>query len=419
MKTIAKVAFTCCLAFACSGVSAQKAAQGFRWDGTDSYGYSHQTLDYYLEAKIVNKYGSNGMLAEDQQWYLDDSLNQLKLMQKTLYAYDGARNNTGRVIWATIFDSDSLLPYRNWIITYDQNLVQSELVQMRDRTTGEWIDRQLITYQYNDKGLNTRQDYQTWDGVASWINRFMRTFDYNADGDMIRQENWSWNNVAREFQPQSRENLTYNRNHEILTDSAYFCMNQEGTEWYLEYTTGNIYNSAGLLAETHDKYYIMDTASLMDWYKRVYTYDDKKQQTDILQSAWIDSTRTWFDQSHIHMSYDEPGNQVKVDYEFWESDSARIITEGREVYLYSQITGKPAIPVIAEALTYPNPVKDYLTLMNADPGSRIQLLSTTGHLVLSETYTGNPLNLSTLPPGLYTLRITAPNGILTKKILKQ
>lgn len=419
MKTIAKVACTCCLAFLCSGLNAQKAAQGFRWDGSESYGYNHQTLDYYLEAKTINKYGSNGLLAEDQQWYLDDSLNQLIIRQKTLYAYDGARNNTGQVDWLMLYGTDSLLPYRNWIMTFDQDLMQTKLVQSRDIETGEWIDRQLITYQYNDKRQNIRQDYQTWDGVASWINRFMNTFAYNADGDMIRQENWAWNRVARDFQIQSRDNKTYNRNHEVVTDSAYFCMNQEGTEWYLEYTLGNIYNSDGLLTESHEKIYVMDTASLMGWYKMAYTYNDKKQQTDVIHSAWIDSTRTWFDQSHVHASYDEPGNQVKLDYEYWESDSGRIITEGREVYLYSQITGKSAIPIMAEALTYPNPVTDRLTLMNAEPGSRVQLLSSAGRLVLNQTYTGSPLDLSTLPAGLYTLRVTAQNGILTRKIVKQ
>lgn len=418
MKKLAIMAFACCLAMLGTGASAQKAADGFRWEGSEGYQYNLQTGEYSLTFKIVNTYGSNGMIAENITWALSDSLNRLVQDRKIQYAYDDARNNTGIVEWVKLFEVDSLIPFINYIMTYNQNLLQTMLSQFRDEETGEWTDRQLLTYLYNDKGQMIRLNNQRWDGVASWIDRSMNTCEYSADGDKILDERWVWNRVAREFQHQSRQKFTYNTNHDVLTDSTFYCMNQEGTEWYLDFTVGNIYRPDGLLAESHEKMYIMDTASLMAWYKRNYEYDDKNRQTDMYLYRWNDSALTWVNPSHEHMEYDDYGNLVKLDLSYWDRDSLKILPQERVVYLYSRITGIREQPVVTEAVLYPNPFTDRLTIMNAEPGSNIQVLSNTGQIVHNETFTGSQLHLSGLKPGVYTVRILGPNGILTKKIIK-
>ena len=70
---------------------------------------------------------------------------------------------------------------------------------------------------------------------------------------------------------------------------------------------------------------------------------------------------------------------------------------------------------------YPNPVTDLITLrFNRVESHEIRIYSTTGQLILSDTFTGKEYqaDLSRLGEGIYFITISSKNLKATKKIVK-
>lgn len=79
-------------------------------------------------------------------------------------------------------------------------------------------------------------------------------------------------------------------------------------------------------------------------------------------------------------------------------------------------------PVSSQFTVFPNPVKDQITIVTDRKISNIQLSSTSGKVLkaikLNSQNQQLTINLSSLPPGIYFLRLQAGNEMVTKKIIK-
>ena len=70
---------------------------------------------------------------------------------------------------------------------------------------------------------------------------------------------------------------------------------------------------------------------------------------------------------------------------------------------------------------YPNPAQTWFMIdpeyLEPDPEAQVSVYSIYGSLVLSQTGTGNRINVSTLPGGIYLVRVFSRNRVYTGKIL--
>lgn len=66
---------------------------------------------------------------------------------------------------------------------------------------------------------------------------------------------------------------------------------------------------------------------------------------------------------------------------------------------------------------YPNPVKDELNIETEYNVETVQVFDLTGKTVLTLKGSSN-LNVSQLTNGVYILRVTTDNGVLTQKLVK-
>ncbi len=67
---------------------------------------------------------------------------------------------------------------------------------------------------------------------------------------------------------------------------------------------------------------------------------------------------------------------------------------------------------------FPNPASNQLNINASQPLERIEMYSVSGKFIMSETDFSNPIDISKLPSGLYFIKISSKNGILTKKFIK-
>jgi hypothetical protein len=71
---------------------------------------------------------------------------------------------------------------------------------------------------------------------------------------------------------------------------------------------------------------------------------------------------------------------------------------------------------------FPNPTNGFIQI-NADLGGRKELtvMSISGQTVLKDSFLNNKktLDLSSLPAGMYFIKITSKDGIVTQRIIKE
>jgi hypothetical protein len=74
----------------------------------------------------------------------------------------------------------------------------------------------------------------------------------------------------------------------------------------------------------------------------------------------------------------------------------------------------------ADIKIYPNPATDNLTIQSAKTITAIQFYNMNGQLVYEEfNLTNNQLNIASLTKGIYMVKISTDDGVITKKLIKQ
>lgn len=145
----------------------------------------------------------------------------------------------------------------------------------------------------------------------------------------------------------------------------------------------------------------------------------------------------------VHVSIPRDGGQT-VTFDYTVSDSVPAgndyyiglyqVADGEHHALYTdeggafmpvsvlpgEASGMPSPGDEAFAL-YPNPATDRMTVTALSGIGRVRLYSSCGTLVLDEPCDGltHDLDLGTLPPGIYLLQATMPEGIRTGRVVKR
>lgn len=73
----------------------------------------------------------------------------------------------------------------------------------------------------------------------------------------------------------------------------------------------------------------------------------------------------------------------------------------------------------AELQLIPNPVANRLFIKGVPVNTRFSITDINGRLVMNAVWTGQPIELSTLPAGYYTLRVLSTTQVISKSFIKQ
>jgi hypothetical protein len=72
-----------------------------------------------------------------------------------------------------------------------------------------------------------------------------------------------------------------------------------------------------------------------------------------------------------------------------------------------------------QVVLFPNPVVNELQLKGVQPGTKISVYNVSGKQVLTQTWTGVPIQVAYLPKGVYNIQLQTGETIITKKFIKQ
>ena len=105
------------------------------------------------------------------------------------------------------------------------------------------------------------------------------------------------------------------------------------------------------------------------------------------------------------------------DLMVWDNYYFNITTPGTDGPIGSVVGIEEPNAQTAEWNVWPNPVSSVLHISDGTDIRRVEVLDLCGRV--QATSAGREINVSTLPAGLYILRVITAEGITTKKIIKQ
>jgi len=120
-------------------------------------------------------------------------------------------------------------------------------------------------------------------------------------------------------------------------------------------------------------------------------------------------------------------NRSKVeDYQFNYTGYAYVLVKGYgsnsgSYTLAYAVTGGTGINEVenAKLQIYPNPVKDEIFIKSELPITKIEISSLTGTLLILENNFNERISVSTLPKGIYLLKVYTDKGVIISKIVKE
>jgi hypothetical protein len=80
-------------------------------------------------------------------------------------------------------------------------------------------------------------------------------------------------------------------------------------------------------------------------------------------------------------------------------------------------TGIQAIEPSVEAIIFPNPANDFITIYGSANASAYKLTDGSGKIISAGTLNSNSINVSVLPAGLYNFSFTAGDKLYSRKIV--
>ena len=148
--------------------------------------------------------------------------------------------------------------------------------------------------------------------------------------------------------------------------------------------------------------------------------DENGQVTENLKQAnyimWVNTERT----QNLYYESGESKQTLRQTwssfYEMWQNDEKCDYPEPENIS-----TGFSNFKSMASSGSniYPNPARDQISVIPGSNHGTIALITTSGELVLSETYTGHEItvDVSAVPSGIYFMKISSSDKTVTEKIV--
>ncbi len=338
----------------------------------NDYGKQTQITFYVLEAGVWKfsmraDFEYNDTLLEKATYYWQDDLGNIVPGFVEQYFYDGTKLDSA--LFYTITDGDTAYNYKHVITA---NLPD-----------GDW--QEYINYVYYNGGFQPYEKY--WRSTdkdtffirhwyeGQWIDTVQFTvFDQNGNQTFYVRKKWYWNAPNPLYG--TKQLSSYNNGLQVLN----IIYNLQSNQWIPSVKQTQVYNDYG---------YPMS--------KRIFAWDADK-------NSWVLGNEYLYDYAVDHL--------LSFTYYIYP-DGVIPLPQLKEIYLWhTYLAGVNATQ--NEITIYPVPAHDYLNIQGAT-ASKARIIDINGKTMLNINNINGSINISSLPPGVYTIII---DNSTAKKFIK-
>ncbi len=345
------------------------------------------------------------------------------------------------------WDNPGWLPTEKEDYLYDANnyLTQWEYREW-DAGASAWLLIGKADYTNNANGAPTQFIAMGWDSnTSTWVNSAKGTYTYNAAGKMLTFTNHDWDNGT--WKVTYIETNTYDNNGYLIT-TLEESFDLAGALIYKNRTTFTN-NAGGVVQQAIGENWNLNTSTWITGGRTTYTYNANSKVSletfDIWQSnAWVPANKInyFYDASNYLiqniMTYYQPANGqwinqqqlnyvnltngkiYQITYLYWNSNTNIWENSYRETNTYNSVGVSE--PLRLNVQISPNPTADYLriNLENQMPFTA-SIVNIEGKTVLSaqKFNSHSPIDVRTLPSGVYMLQLQQNGRAMNTKFVKE
>jgi hypothetical protein len=293
--------------------------------------------------------------------------------------------------------------------TYDANNNQTSiLIQSWNNDT--WVNTEQWILTYDTQNNMTSSLRQNWDGSA-WVNNTQGSNTYDGNNNLTSQ-------LLQEWQQNTWQNVyfntwTYNTNH-------------EKTSYLQQIWNGNAWDNDKLATYAYDTDNNITTELWQEWNDiffnnfllHAFSYDANNNLTSASSHKWNGSE--WIKYAQNKHTYDANDFILSESSKIWNEEGTKILG-GDSTYYYSHTVGINDLKAPLEGIiVYPNPTFTTITVETNTKGS-LSIFNLKGKRLITHQITEpkTQIDISSLPNGIYFVRLTGERTAQVGKFLKQ
>lgn len=307
----------------------------------------------------------------------------------------------------------------------DQRMIQQlgvpnwpdTIVTIQNWTNGAWVNEYRWTIAHHDHGALAYELDQVWlDG--EWVNTtlfeyFHEGWEFINSGILISEwVNDQWLNVIRYTMTYYPDNTMSGKLEEFNIDN-----------FWVNSTKDTLFTYNDLGSNTGYTRYIWTGDDWMNMYKIENTYDSRNNRISNLVFQWMNSW-SLVSREISNYTYDENNFIMGESVLNYEGSETEPLAGDSTNYIYhTVITGSGQVPVAnASIAVWPNPGKDVFNISSNEVIQQTDVYDINGHLlrtIVASGQSGNKIDLTEAPNGVYILKVLTESGIYLRKIMKQ
>lgn len=326
--------------------------------------------------------------------------------------------------------------YSKTTYTYNLSNKMTESIDQRwNETTNSYENSSKEVYTYIS-GKPTEIAYYEWSS-PDWVFKDKTVISYNGNNLPSTAQSYLWD--GSQWVNDGRYTTTYNANQKLTEDLGEIWIN---SNWANDYKTLYTYNSNNKLVTV--RYAIWDEFNNIweETNRTDYELDTNGNRTKTAYSGSFDSKLEYnYDTSSLMASFANPFNdKTGVDYfaedfpyvnkllgynEFsYNTQTSSFEQNGRTIYNYSDyITlGTEKLEMANNAIiVFPNPATSILNFQYPDKITveKINIIDSTGKMVLQQNQNLNTINVEQLAKGLYIIESYSGKEKFQTKFIKK
>lgn len=374
----------------------------WQWD-TISVGWiiGYKIINIVYDAKH-NMTSSTGQSWNGSAWENSD---------KSTSTYDANNNETSNLYqewngsnWVDVFKYTS---------TYDaKNNLTKELDQRWNDS--DWINTYQYTYTYDANNNRTSLIFQYWNG-SDWVNSGKHTYSYDANNNMTSELHQRWN--GSDWVNSDQDTFTYDANNNLTSD---LMQDWDDGSWENSMQYTYTYDAKNNLTKELDQSW--NGSDWENYEQSTITYDANNNQTSQLYQSWNGSN--WVNVWQYEGAYDANNFEKSHTYKNWNAAGTKIESGDSSYSFYHTVLGINGLMAQNGNLTvYPNPASTQITIeICALPTqSQLSISNLNGQQLITRQITSpkTQVDISSLPSGVYFVRLTSDKTVATGKIIKQ
>jgi len=331
--------------------------------------------------------------------------------RQTMATYDAANNQTS---WSSQTWNGSVWVNTEQILsTYDaKNNLTIELGQ--DWNGSAWVNYAQNINTFDASNNCTGQVSQKWDG-STWVNTGHGVSSYDVHNNRISYLNQKWDLGA--WVNSSLCNYTYDAGNNLI---SYLVEKWTVDAWVNSSLTTCSYNVNN--NQTGSLYQRWIGGAWVTYGQSTYTYNVNNKLTKVLDQNWNGSV--WVNSGLLVFTYDANNFRQSLTGKYWDSAGVKIMGGDSTFYYYHTILGiSDRMAQTGNLTVYPNPASNYLTIETSGvqtPGS-VSIITMDGRQLITFQITQikTRCNISSLPGGVYLVRLNNGRNVWMGKFIKQ